>query len=325
MPIHSSVQKILEQFISPDNIDGITYQDRIVYVSLKNIPVEAHSNLKDIAQKSILKKTNARDVRINFTREKVTKHPASNLKKIIVVASGKGGVGKSTITVNLGVSLAKLGLRVGVLDADIYGPSIPLMTGIHDKPKSDEHGSLIPFDKFGVKWMSIGFMVPQDSPVIWRGPMIQSALLHMLFQTSWGELDVLLVDMPPGTGDIALTLSKKAPISGAIIVSTPQRVALADAIKGLQMFQKVNVPILGMIENMSHFVCATCHQETPIFQLGGITAAAKEYNAAFLGSIPLTPAICEASDQGTPIAATNKNGAAIDIYTQIAKRVKISL
>jgi ATP-binding protein involved in chromosome partitioning len=239
---------------------------------------------------------------------------------VIAVASGKGGVGKSTVAVNLALGLAKLGLKVGLLDADIYGPSVPRLLAITHKPESDGH-KLKPIEKFGIKAMSIGFMVPEDSPMIWRGPMVQSALTQMMNDVSWAPLDVLVVDMPPGTGDAQLTIAQRVPLKGAVIVSTPQDIALIDARKGIAMFEKTQVPILGLIENMSVFICENCGHETHIFGHGGARAEAAKLNAPFLGEIPLVPRIRETSDGGTPVVASHPDSAEAKAFLAIAAQV----
>ena len=218
----------------------------------------------------------------------------------IAVASGKGGVGKSTVAVNLAIGLAQRGARVGLLDADIYGPSIPLMMGVDEAPTIDS-GTIRPFDRFGIRFMSLGFLVPKDAAVIWRGPMVMKAIEQLLRDVAWGELDVLVVDMPPGTGDAQLTLSQKVRLSGAVIVTTPQDVALADAIKGVAMFRKVGVPVLGIVENMSTFICPHCGTRTDVFGHGGGRREASRLDAPFLGEIPLDAAIREGGDVGRPI------------------------
>jgi ATP-binding protein involved in chromosome partitioning len=222
-----------------------------------------------------------------------------HLKKIIAVASGKGGVGKSTIAFNLAVGLAKQGLKVGLLDADIYGPSLPKLLGLTG-PAQVKDQKFVPFEKYGIKAMSMGFLINEEMPVIWRGPMVMTAIKQLFKDVAWGELDVLLVDMPPGTGDAHLTLCQFIPLDGVIIVSTPQEMAWIDAFKALTMFQKLQIPILGIIENMSGFECAHCHHTTPIFKEGGAEAAAKKLGIPFLGSVPLDPAIMQNSDAGVP-------------------------
>jgi ATP-binding protein involved in chromosome partitioning len=239
---------------------------------------------------------------------------------IIAVASGKGGVGKSTVAVNLALGLSALGLKVGLLDADIYGPSVPRLLGIKEKPRSNGR-KLQPIDKFGLKTMSIGFLVDEDKPMIWRGPMVQSAITQMLGDVEWAPLDVLVVDMPPGTGDAQLTLAQRVPLKGAVIVSTPQDLALIDARKGLAMFQKTEVPVLGIVENMSMFVCPHCGEPTAIFGHGGARATAAEIGTDFLGEIPLVMSIRETSDEGTPIVAKAPGSPEAQAFLQVAAKI----
>ena len=244
----------------------------------------------------------------------------SGVRSIIAVASGKGGVGKSTVAVNLALGLSALGLKVGLLDADIYGPSVPRLLAIKDKPRSDGK-KLKPIEKFGLKTMSIGFLVEEDKPMIWRGPMVQSAISQMLGDVEWAPLDVLVVDMPPGTGDAQLTLAQRVPLKGAVIVSTPQDLALIDARKGLAMFRKTEVPVLGIVENMSVFVCPNCGHASHIFGHGGARETAAELGCDFLGEIPLVPSIRETSDSGTPIVATAPGSAEARAFIALAERV----
>jgi ATP-binding protein involved in chromosome partitioning len=239
---------------------------------------------------------------------------------IIAVASGKGGVGKSTVAVNLALGLSRLGLKTGLLDADIYGPSVPRLLAITRKPDSDGN-KLQPIEKFGIKAMSMGFLVAEDTPMIWRGPMVQSALTQMLNDVAWAPLDVLVVDMPPGTGDAQLTIAQRVPLKGAVIVSTPQDIALIDARKGLAMFRKTQVPILGIVENMSVFVCPQCGHQSHIFGHGGARDTARELGAPFLGEIPLVPAIRETSDAGTPIVALKPDSKEAQAFLAIAAQV----
>ncbi|MBT3930402.1 MAG: Mrp/NBP35 family ATP-binding protein, partial [Rhodospirillaceae bacterium] len=220
---------------------------------------------------------------------------------IVAVASGKGGVGKSTTAVNLAVALSSLGQRVGILDADVYGPSLPRMLGITDKPKPLANKRIAPLEAHGVKVMSMGFMVPEDTAMVWRGPMVIGALEQMMREVEWGALDVLIVDMPPGTGDAQLTMAQRVPLAGVVIVSTPQDIALIDARKGMNMFAKVNVPVLGIVENMSMFICPNCGEQTDIFGHGGARAEAERLGCDFLGEIPLDVAIRITSDSGQPI------------------------
>ncbi|MDP6832373.1 MAG: Mrp/NBP35 family ATP-binding protein [Alphaproteobacteria bacterium] len=240
---------------------------------------------------------------------------------VVAVASGKGGVGKSTVTVNLAVALQRLGLKVGILDADIYGPSMPRMLGITGQPRSDGE-KLETMRGHGVVCMSIGFLVDPDQPTIWRGPMVMGALGQLLDDVKWGELDILLVDMPPGTGDAQLTMAQRVPLKGAIIVSTPQDIALIDARKGLNMFRQTEVPVMGMVENMSYFHCPKCGERSDIFGHGGARETAAELGCDFLGEIPLHISLRETSDAGTPIVASAPDGAEAQAFMAIAEQVK---
>ena len=240
---------------------------------------------------------------------------------IIAVASGKGGVGKSTTSVNLALALAANGQRVGLLDADIYGPSMPRMMGIAGKPESPDGKVLKPMEKYGIKVMSMGFLVAEDTPMIWRGPMVMSAIQQMLRDVAWGELDVLVVDMPPGTGDAQLTMAQNVPLAGAVIVSTPQDIALLDARKGLNMFRRVDVPVLGIIENMSYFCCPNCGHRSDIFGHGGARAEATKLGVDFLGEMPLDIIIRETSDDGTPIVVEKPDSEHAKVYRAIAATV----
>lgn len=243
------------------------------------------------------------------------------VKHIIAVASGKGGVGKSTVAANLAASMAKAGVRVGLLDADIYGPSVPLLFGLQGAKPQQQGEHIAPLEAHGVKVMSIGFMVDAEAPMIWRGPMIQSALVQLLRDVDWSGCDVLLLDLPPGTGDTQLTLAQKVKLSGAVIVSTPQDIALADARKGIAMFAQVGVPILGLVENMSYFCCPNCNTNSPIFGHGGARAEAETRHIPFLGEIPLDPALRDWSDRGTPAAIAAPEHAISQNYAAIAEQV----
>jgi ATP-binding protein involved in chromosome partitioning len=247
--------------------------------------------------------------------------PLPAVAHVIAVASGKGGVGKSTTAANLALALAGNGHRVGLLDADIYGPSVPRLFGITDKPVITADKKILPIEKFGIKTMSIGFMVAEDNPMVWRGPMVMGAIQQLLRDVVWGELDVLVVDMPPGTGDAQLTLAQQVPLAGAVIVSTPQDLALIDARKGIAMFRKVNVPILGIIENMSYFLCPHCGGRSEIFHHGGAAAEAQRDEVPFLGAIPLEMTVRELSDAGTPIVAARPDHVITTIYRILAKKV----
>ncbi len=248
------------------------------------------------------------------------------VKNIIAVASGKGGVGKSTTAVNLALALAAEGAKVGILDADIYGPSQPTMLGISGQPSSRDGKSVEPMQGHGLQAMSIGFMIPgDDTPMVWRGPMVTQALDQLLHQTRWDGLDYLVVDLPPGTGDIQLTLAQKVPVTGAIIVTTPQDIALLDARKGLKMFEKVDIKILGIVENMSTHICTQCGHEEHIFGSGGGEKMCADYNVEFLGGLPLDIRIREQADSGNPTVVADPNGEIAKIYKQIARRVAVKI
>jgi len=244
---------------------------------------------------------------------------------VIAVASGKGGVGKSTTALNLALGLRDLGLRVGLLDADIYGPSVPRLTGIHEKPKLNDDRKMIPIERFGLSIMSIGFLVEEETAMIWRGPMVMSAITQMLRDVAWGTLDILVVDMPPGTGDAQLTLAQNVPLKGAVIISTPQDLSLIDARRGLAMFKKVNVPVLGIVENMSYFQCPHCGTRSDIFGHGGARHEAERLGVPFLGEIPLHMSIRTTSDSGTPVVASEPDGPHAAIYREIAAGVRDQL
>jgi ATP-binding protein involved in chromosome partitioning len=247
---------------------------------------------------------------------------APGVRAIVAVASGKGGVGKSTVAANLALAMKANGHSVGVLDADIYGPSMPRMLGISGRPSASPDGKILkPMENFGIKCMSIGFLVPEETPMIWRGPMVMSALQQMLRDVSWGELDIMIVDMPPGTGDAQLTMAQQVALAGAVIVSTPQDIALIDARKGLAMFQKVDVPVLGIIENMSYFLCPHCGERSDIFSHGGARREAERLGTEFLGEVPLDMAIRETSDDGRPITASQPDSPYARTFRAIAARV----
>ncbi len=247
------------------------------------------------------------------------------IKHIVAVASGKGGVGKSTTTANLALAMASLGKKVGVLDADIYGPSVPRLFNVSGRPEALSGRMLKPMEGYGIKVMSMGFMVEEETPMIWRGPMVISALTQMLREVAWGELDVLVVDMPPGTGDAQLTMAQQVPLAGAVIVSTPQDLALIDARKGLNMFKRVDVPVLGIVENMSYFLCPDCGGRHDIFGHGGARAEADRLKVPFLGEVPLTMKIRETSDAGTPVVVSDPEGSVAGIYKDIAAKVLDSI
>lgn len=251
--------------------------------------------------------------------------PIQNIKNIIAVASGKGGVGKSTVSVNLALALSAEGANVGILDADIYGPSQPRMLGIHGRPESKDGKTLEPLTSYHLQAMSIGFLIDEETPMIWRGPMVTQALEQLLNDTNWKDLDYLIIDLPPGTGDTQLTLAQKVPVSGAVIVTTPQDIALLDARKGLKMFQKVEVPVLGIVENMSTHICSKCGHEEHIFGAGGGLRMAEQYGVDFLGSLPLDISIRENADSGRPSVVAEPDGRIAQMYRDIARRAAAKL
>lgn len=248
------------------------------------------------------------------------------VRNTIAVASGKGGVGKSTVAVNLALALAQSGAQVGILDADVYGPSIPIMLGVKgQRPFATPENKIAPIERFGVRMMSIGFLTDERAPVIWRGPMVGKLLQEFLMNVDWGELDYLVVDLPPGTGDAQLTLSQSAPLSGAIVVTTPQEVALEDVVRALRMFHRVEVPVLGIVENMSYFVCPHCGERSAIFRSGGGRRAAQQLQVAFLGEIPIDPRVCESGDEGEPIVLRYPDSSVAQAFHELAGQVAASL
>ena len=316
-------------FVRKLSLDGAT---AMVELEMSTHNPEAAEEVRSAAESAVagVAGITAADVSLHVNqppkREKVKKAVTTDpslltgVQSVVAVASGKGGVGKSTVSANLAVSLARAGHAVGLLDADIYGPSMPMMFGIHERPRTDGE-SLEPFHKYGVKLMSLGFLVEMDTPVIWRGPMVMRAIEQMLGQVSWGELDYLIVDLPPGTGDAQLTLTQRVPLSGAVIVTTPQDVALIDARKGLAMFRKVNVPVIGIVENMSGFRCPSCGEEIDVFKRGGGRRTAEVLGCEFLGSIPLDPAIVEGGDAGEPIVESEPDGVHGEAFAKVAESV----
>ena len=336
------VQDALRALIDPN-----THKDYVTGKSVKNLKVEgdrvavdivlgypAKSQLEPI-RKAVTAALQAipgvAGVAVNVTM-KITAHAVQRgvklvpgVRNIIAVASGKGGVGKSTTAVNLALALAAEGASVGVLDADIYGPSQPMMLGITGRPESKDGKKLEPMEGHGIQSMSIGYLIDTETPMVWRGPMVTQALEQLLNDTNWRDVDYLVVDLPPGTGDIQLTLAQRVPVTGAVIVTTPQDIALIDARKGLKMFEKVGIPILGIVENMSLHTCSNCGHEERIFGEGGGQKMGQDYNIELLGALPLAMSIREQADSGRPTVVSDPDGRASDIYRQIARRVAVKI
>jgi ATP-binding protein involved in chromosome partitioning len=314
-------------------LDGVHVKDGLVQVSLaiKREDAAALEPLRQQIEAALARLAGVKSAAVVFTAHREQPPPPKPAEKllpgvtsVIAVASGKGGVGKSTVAVNLAVALAQSGLRAGLLDADIYGPSLPRMLGVAAQPRT-QGGKMIPLEAWGLKCMSIGLLVPEDTAMIWRGPMVTGALTQMLGQVDWGELDILVIDMPPGTGDVQLSLAQKAAVAGAVIVSTPQDIALIDARRGVKMFEQVRVPILGIVENMSYFACPDCGHRTDIFGHGGARAEAARIGVPFLGEIPLLLAIRETGDAGAPITASDPESESAAAFRTIAAGVLTAL
>lgn len=285
---------------------------------------------KDIAhilQQQDVKRPFHVKIKSHILRHKVSNRlkPYESIKNVIAVASGKGGVGKSTVAANLAVVLAKGGAMVGLLDADIYGPSIPTLFGVKEKPDSPDGKHLLPIQRHGVSLMSIGFLMDDDTPVIWRGPMVTQALLQLIGDTAWPKLDYLVIDLPPGTGDVQLTLAQKIPVTGAVVVTTPQELALTDARKAIRMFEKVSIPVFGIVENMSLFVCPKCMEPSRIFGAGGGEALARRYNVPFLGELYLSPGIREDADYGTPTVLHRPSSKEAEAFATVAMKLAMQI
>jgi ATP-binding protein involved in chromosome partitioning len=332
------IKTALSELVDP--VTGVAFEPRSVKVDGSDVSVEialgypAKSVLGEIreavtAKIKALPGVGKIDVQVS---SKVLAHavsrgmkPMPGVKNIIAVASGKGGVGKSTTAVNLALALAAEGAKAGVLDADIYGPSQQMMLGLSGRPQSADGKTIEPMENYGVQAMSIGLLIDVDTPMVWRGPMVTQALEQLLRDTQWKELDYLVIDLPPGTGDIQLTLSQKVPVTGAVIVTTPQDIALIDARKGLKMFEKVGVPILGIVENMSTHVCSKCGHEEHIFGAGGAERMCKDYGVDLLGQLPLDIRIREQADSGKPTVVADPDGRSAAIYREIARKVAAKL
>ena len=322
-----------KSLVETGTLYNFTVEENIltIILNIKDYQPSQYKYIKQLCKKYLSKLEQINKVNVIFTSESknsvkretniLTGIKPEGVKHIIAIASGKGGVGKSTIATNLAISLSKNNLKVGILDGDIYGPSQPRLMGINNsKPSTNENGKINPIIKYGIKCMSIGLLIDENRPIIWRGPMVQGALEQLLKDVDWGNLDILIVDMPPGTGDAQLTLSQRVKLSGAIIISTPQDIALIDAKKGLNMFRKVEVPIIGIIENMSFFECPSCHKIENIFGNGGAKKIAEELDVKFLGEIPLDVEIRRKSDLGEPVSL-NHNFEVNSYFKDIAKQI----
>jgi ATP-binding protein involved in chromosome partitioning len=338
----SAIENLLTTFIDPNletdlvsakSVKKISIEDNNVSVAIElGYPAKSYlATLKSQLEQHLATLDGIGNIEVTVTVNiaahsvQKTLKPLSNVKNIIAVASGKGGVGKSTTSVNLALALAAEGAKVGILDADIYGPSIPTMLGLSGKPDTIDGKMMLPKVSFGIQTISIGYLIDPDQPMIWRGPMVTGALQQLLTQTRWSDLDYLIIDLPPGTGDIQLTLAQQIPVSGAVIVTTPQDIALIDAQRGLGMFEKVNVPILGLVENMSIHICSQCGHEEAIFGHGGGDAMAIKNNVALLGSLPLDIAIRQFADTGRPTVVADPEGRPAQIYKAIARKMAAKL
>ena len=353
MADESAIMKALTGVAGPDGktplpqsgaIGGLTQRDGKVYLSIAVDPARAAElePMRLAAENALRATPGVAQALVTLTAERgpgapvqpgaKAAHPprprtpesVAGVKNIVAIASGKGGVGKSTTAANLAVAMVKEGWRVGLLDADVFGPSAPRLFGLKDKPQVDR-SFIVPLEAYGVKVISIGLLIEEEAPVVWRGPMVMSAITQLLREVAWGELDCLVVDMPPGTGDVQLTMAQSAPLAGAIIVSTPQDLALIDARRGVAMFDKVRIPVLGIIENMSYFICPHCGTRSDIFAHGGARHEAEKRGVPFLGEVPLDMAIRETSDDGRPIVAAEPDGAHAMSYRAIARSVMARL
>ena len=330
--IEARLEKVVDPHTDVDLVTGKSVDDIAIDGGEITIKLVLGYPAKSVEQDMIdLVKAEIPDANVEVTSNMVAHEvqegvkPLKGVKNIIAVASGKGGVGKSTLSVNLALALSAEGASVGVLDADIYGPSQPRMLGISGKPQSRDGKTLEPMSGYQIQAMSIGFLVDEESPMIWRGPMVTQALEQLLKDTQWNDLDYLIVDMPPGTGDVQLTLAQKVPVSGSIIVTTPQDIALLDARKAYKMFEKVEIPVLGVVENMSTHICSQCGHEEHIFGAGGGQTMANEYGTEFLGDVPLDRQIREGADGGRPSVVSDPDGAVTQKYKEIARKAAARL
>jgi ATP-binding protein involved in chromosome partitioning len=338
LQVETALKELIDPYLDKDLVSSKTVKNIATDDGRVNIDVQLgypakgyQAELTRRIKEKVAAIPGVSDIAVNISTKIVTHtvqkgvKPLQNIKNIIAVASGKGGVGKSTVTANLALALSAEGAKVGILDADIYGPSQPRMLGVQGKPESKDGRSLEPIVSYHIQSMSIGYLIDEETPMIWRGPMVTQALEQLLNDTAWKDLDYLVIDLPPGTGDTQLTLAQKIPVSGAIIVTTPQDIALLDARKGLKMFQKVNVPILGIVENMSIHICPKCGNEEFIFGAGGGQRLAQQFDVDLLGVLPLDSHIREAVDGGHPTVVSDPEGRVAQIYREIARRASAKL
>jgi ATP-binding protein involved in chromosome partitioning len=348
LPLENTIRAALDRVLLPQSsqgllgagrIEGLVVREGNVVFGIAIDPKEANlmEPVRKAAEAAVLAVPGVRSVSAVLTAERsaaaAPRQPGTNARpsllpsvaSVVAVASGKGGVGKSTTAANLAVALAQSGLKVGLLDADIFGPSAPRMMGITARPELNADKKLIPLQAHGVSVMSIGFLVAEDNAMIWRGPMVMGALEQLMRDVAWGPLDVMVIDMPPGTGDAQLTIAQRVPLAGAVIVSTPQDIALLDARRGIAMFRKVEVPILGIVENMSYFLCPNCGHRADIFSHGGAHKEADTLGVPFLAEIPLEPAIREASDGGTPLVVSAPDSQSAALYRGLAEKVRAQI
>jgi ATP-binding protein involved in chromosome partitioning len=321
--------------VSSGLVSGIAVHGGQVMVALSAETPGDHESMRLAVEKAVARLPGVEKAMVTLTAERLPGAKAQaaqalkggipGVKHLVAVASGKGGVGKSTTAVNLALGLKSLGLSAAILDADVYGPSMPRLLGLKGRPRIAEGKTMLPMEAWGLKAMSIGFLVEEETPMIWRGPMVMSALMQMLRDVAWSDVDIMIIDMPPGTGDAQLTLAQQTPLSGAVIVSTPQDLALIDARKGLNMFRRVNVPVLGIVENMSYFVCGRCGERHEIFGHGGAREEARRLDVPFLGEVPLDAKLRERSDAGQPVVAVEPQSDHAQIYRAMAQQVWASV
>lgn len=322
-----------KDIVSLGMVKGITHENGVVglVIELTTPACPMKDEIKIRIDKAVKKISGVKTVNVDFTARVSAGRPVTGkmdidgVKNVIAVYACKGGVGKSTVATNLAAALAMRGAKVGLLDADIYGPNIPLMMGAKGRPEAAPNNKISPIIAHGVKLMSLGFLTDANTPMIWRGPMVHGAVQQLLRETAWNDLDYLVVDLPPGTGDAQLTLVQSVPIAGVVMVSTPQAVCLADGVKGIEMFRKLNVPILGLVENMSGFECPDCHHVTDIFSKGGVETEANRYEIPYLGAVPIDPRIVIGGDTGTPIVVGHPETATSKAFERIAERVAANI